>query len=45
MNSWNFIFPWKSNNDNKRILAEQIAKVTDAARQLQLENQKDLAKS
>jgi len=45
MNNWNFIFPWKSNADNKRILTEQINKVTDAARQLQLENQKDLAKS
>ena len=45
MNNWSFIFPWKSNADNKRILTEQINKVTDAARQLQLENQKDLAKS
>ena len=45
INNWTFIFPWKSNADNKRILTEQINKVTDAARQLQLENQKDLAKS
>jgi hypothetical protein len=44
INQGNFIYPWKSNADNKRILAEQISKVTDVARQLQLANQKDLAK-
>lgn len=44
INQGKFIYPWKSNADNKRILAEQISKVTDVARQLQLANQKDLAK-
>jgi len=44
INQGTFIYPWKSNADNKRILAEQISKVTDVARQLQLANQKDLAK-
>lgn len=44
INQGTFIYPWKSNADNKRILAEQISKITDVARQLQLANQKDLAK-
>lgn len=44
ISQWNFIKPWLSNNENKTLLANQISKITDAARQLQLQDTKSLSK-
>ena len=40
-----FTYPDKSNADNKRILAQQIAAITDVARKLQLEDSIKAAKA